>query len=81
MSWYGIRFNLELFDPDNPFWVPNDTEKDFRNNVQTFLSVNSLVAEPPAPPLESRSAPAVFVEFEQQMMRSLLGDLRRRGQR
>jgi hypothetical protein len=36
MDYYGIRMNLELFDPDNPLW---EELGGIENNLQTFLVV------------------------------------------
>lgn len=43
MDWYGIRVNMELFEPDNPGWLLLGSPV---NNVQTFLIVQGQVAGP-----------------------------------
>lgn len=55
-SWYAVRVNMELFDPDNPLW--GQLFGDPVNNLQTFLVVDAW----PFQALQSESqnaAPAV----------------------
>ena len=41
-EWHGIRYNLELLDPGNPYWIQNGVPQ---NNLQTFLVVQGATPE------------------------------------